>query len=621
MKRLAAIWFTLISAFLTVASVEQPSNPATRTPQPETRPIGVFDSGTGGLTVLEKMLGEDFAGESFVYLGDQANMPYGDYAAAGKSDFLRGLVVNDAKFLLSKDAKIIVIACNTATAWGYDAVAKMLEKRGGGVKVVGVVSAGARAAIEALGLGGAAPGLGSGVSGLGSGNSTPATRNPKPETRPTEPCAIGVMATPGTIASGVYERTIKAELEKAGSKAEVRVFSRGCEGLADAVERGSADAPAIAVANLKALLGECAQKAPGLKMKAVILGCTHFPFLLADLEKAAPEGMLFIDPAENAAKECLSVLKSSDALAPAGAEGKVEVYVSVPAKGIDPKLLDEKGGLRREWKYGRDDPDADRSTEIVSIAEATGGDPLSFVPFAHMVPRVRERLVRLAAEGGGVLAKLAAHLDAVAAHAATWGLLLVFVFMAVESSFIPFPSEVVMIPAGFLCARGEMQSLYLAILAGILGSLAGAFVNYYLALFVGRPFLERYGRWFFIKRESLDRACDVFNRYGAATTFLCRMVPVVRQLISIPAGIARMPLGAFTLFTALGAGIWTAVLAFAGYSIGRSVSDMSYLELCMRGKELVGKHTPLVIVSGIALVAAYMLVKKLVIGKARAPSA
>ena len=579
MKRLAAF---ILASFVAAVAVAA-----------DNRPIGVFDSGTGGLTVLEKMLGEDFAGESFVYLGDQANMPYGDYAAAGKSDFLRGLVVNDAKFLLSKDAKIIVIACNTATAWGYDAVAKMLEKRGGGVKVVGVVSAGARAAIEALGLGSAA----------------------------SEPCAIGVMATPGTISSGVYERTIKAELEKAGSKAEVRVFSRGCEGLADAVERGSADAPAIAVANLKALLGECAQKAPGLKRKAVILGCTHFPFLLADLEKAAPEGMLFIDPAENAAKECLSVLKSSDALAPAGAEGKVDVYVSVPAKGIDPKLLDEKGGLRREWKYGRDDPDADRSTEIVPIAEATGGDPLSFVPFAHMVPRVRARLVRLAAEGGGVLAKLAAHLDAVAAHAATWGLLLVFVFMAVESSFIPFPSEVVMIPAGFLCARGEMQSLYLAILAGVLGSLAGAFVNYYLALLVGRPFLERYGKWFFIKRESLDRACDVFNRYGAATTFLCRMVPVVRQLISIPAGIARMPLGAFTLFTALGAGIWTAVLAFAGYSIGRSVSDMSYLELCMRGKELVGKHTPLVIVSGIALVAAYMLVKKLVLGKARAPGA
>ena len=84
-----------------------------------------------------------------------------------------------------------------------------------------------------------------------------------------------------------------------------------------------------------------------------------------------------------------------------------------------------------------------------------------------------------------MLEAIASHLDSFAAIAPTWGLVLVFAFMAVESSFIPFPSEVVMIPAGFLCARGEMQSLYLAILAGILGSLAGAFVNYYLALFVG----------------------------------------------------------------------------------------------------------------------------------------
>ena len=573
MKRPAALILASLVAAVAIAA--------------DNRPIGVFDSGIGGLTVLEKMLGDDFSSESFVYFGDQANMPYGDYASYGKSDFLRGLILNDAKFLLGKDAKLIVIACNTATAWGYDAVAEMLEKRGGGVKVVGVVSAGARAAIEALGL-----------------------------SKSAGKCAIGVMATPGTVASGVYERTILAELKKCGSPAEVRVFSRGCDGLADAVEHGRADAGEIAAANLKALLGECAAKAPEYQMKAVILGCTHFPFVLGSLKAAAPEGMLFIDPAENVAKESLSILESDGIAAAPNRAGTLDIYVSVPAKGISPDLLDEKGALKREWKYGRDDPEADRSTDIVPIAGVE--EVRAAVPFAHMLPRMFRRLTLMAA-GDSLVGRIAAHLDGIAAHAATWGLLLVFLFMAIESSFIPFPSEVVMIPAGFLCARGEMQSMALAILAGILGSLAGAFVNYYLALFVGRPFLERYGKWFVIKRESLDRACDVFNRYGAATTFLCRMVPVVRQLISIPAGIARMPLGAFTLFTALGAGIWTAVLAFAGYSIGRSVSDMSYLELCIRGKELVGKHTPLVIVSGIALVAAYMLVKKLVIGKARAP--
>ena len=152
---------------------------------------------------------------------------------------------------------------------------------------------------------------------------------------------------------------------------------------------------------------------------------------------------------------------------------------------------------------------------------------------------------------------LAAHLDAFAALAPTWGLLLVFAFMAVESSFIPFPSEVVMIPAGFLAARGELgcgtplAAVTLAFVAGVLGSLAGAYVNYFLALWVGKPFLDKYGKWFFLKPDALDRACAIFNRYGAATTFVCRMIPAIRQLISIPAGIARMPLGSFTLFTAL----------------------------------------------------------------------
>ena len=168
-----------------------------------------------------------------------------------------------------------------------------------------------------------------------------------------------------------------------------------------------------------------------------------------------------------------------------------------------------------------------------------------------------------------MLETLAGHLDALAAIAPTWGLVLVFVFMAVESSFIPFPSEVVMIPAGFLAARGELglapaAALVAAILVGILGSLLGAFVNYYLALWVGKPFLLKYGKWFFVKPEPLNRACEVFNRYGAATTFVCRLIPVIRQLISIPAGISRMPLGSFALFTGLGAGIWSAILALVG---------------------------------------------------------
>ena len=218
-----------------------------------------------------------------------------------------------------------------------------------------------------------------------------------------------------------------------------------------------------------------------------------------------------------------------------------------------------------------------------------------------------------------MLETFASHLDSIAALAPTWGLLLVFVFMAVESSFIPFPSEIVMIPAGFLAARGELMpgtvsvaACATAVAVGVFGSLAGAFVNYYLALWVGKPFLVRYGKWFFLKPEALERACEVFNRYGAATTFVCRMVPAIRQLISIPAGIARMPLGSFAIFTSLGAGVWTALLAFVGYAIGRSTSEIGYLELVTRGKEMTMSNLPFVLGGAVILAALYLFFTRLV---------
>ena len=222
-----------------------------------------------------------------------------------------------------------------------------------------------------------------------------------------------------------------------------------------------------------------------------------------------------------------------------------------------------------------------------------------------------------------MLETIASHLDTIAALAPTWGLVFVFVFMAIESSFVPFPSEVVMIPAGFLAARGELgfgsplAAVSVAVVVGVAGSLAGAYVNYFLALKVGKPFLERYGRWFFLKPAALDRACEVFNRYGAATTFVCRLVPVIRQLISIPAGIARMPLGAFTLYTGLGAGIWTAVLAMVGYGLGKSAGEMSYHDLVFRGKETAAANLPLVIGCALALVFLYWLAGRLVLGRRR----
>jgi len=217
-----------------------------------------------------------------------------------------------------------------------------------------------------------------------------------------------------------------------------------------------------------------------------------------------------------------------------------------------------------------------------------------------------------------MLETIASHLDTIAALAPTWGIAFVFVFMAVESSFIPFPSEVVMIPAGFLAARGELgfasplAGVAAATAAGVAGSLAGAYVNYFLALKLGKPFLERHGKWFFLKPAALARACEVFNKYGAATTFVCRMVPAIRQLISIPAGIARMPLGAFTLFTALGAGVWTAILAATGYALGRSAGNLTYVELCEKGKEMATANLPFAVGGAVALVVAYWLVERAV---------
>ena len=217
-----------------------------------------------------------------------------------------------------------------------------------------------------------------------------------------------------------------------------------------------------------------------------------------------------------------------------------------------------------------------------------------------------------------MLDQLAAHLDAIAALAPVWGYALIFLFMAIESSFIPFPSEVVMIPAGFLAARGELTlhvpvaDLALACAAGLLGSLSGAYFNYYLSAKLGEPFLRRYGKWFFLKPEALDRACEVFNRYGALTTFVCRLIPVIRQLISIPAGLARMPLGTFTFFTSLGAGIWTFLLALAGYSLGRTAGDITYNELVHRGKELIDANLVWVILGGVLLAVAYVGISKLV---------
>lgn len=148
-----------------------------------------------------------------------------------------------------------------------------------------------------------------------------------------------------------------------------------------------------------------------------------------------------------------------------------------------------------------------------------------------------------------------------------WGYWGIFILMFIESTFFPFPSEVIMVPAGYLAQKNEMN-LYIVIVSGILGSVAGALFNYFFALKVGRGFLLRYGKYIFIKPDTLKKLEQFFKRHGELSTFNGRLIPGIRQLISLPAGLARMNIVKFSFYTALGAGIWVIVLVALGYALG-----------------------------------------------------
>ncbi|QOR62187.1 DedA family protein [Sulfurovum sp. ST-21] len=154
------------------------------------------------------------------------------------------------------------------------------------------------------------------------------------------------------------------------------------------------------------------------------------------------------------------------------------------------------------------------------------------------------------------------------------GYLGIFILMFLESTFFPFPSEIVMIPAGYLAYKGEMN-LYLIVLTGIAGSVAGALFNYYLALHFGRTFLLRYGKYFFIKKKTLEKLESFFQKHGELSTFNGRLIPGIRQLISLPAGLARMNIIHFSCYSALGAGIWVIVLVALGYLLGTNETLIS----------------------------------------------
>ncbi len=183
--------------------------------------------------------------------------------------------------------------------------------------------------------------------------------------------------------------------------------------------------------------------------------------------------------------------------------------------------------------------------------------------------------------------------------------------MAIESSFIPFPSEVVVPPAAYKAAvDGSGLNVFLVVIFATLGANIGALINYSIAYFVGRPIVYRFansriGHMCLIDQAKVEQAEAYFDHHGALSTFIGRLVPAVRQLISIPAGLAKMKLGTFLLYTTLGAGVWNSVLAAIGY----------YLQSVVPEDELIGKVTEYsheigyVIIAVVVMCVAYIIYK------------
>jgi glutamate racemase len=395
----------------------------------KTLPIGVFDSGTGGLTVLKSILDHDqnqnglhtpgrdglrdFQGESFIYFGDLANMPYGNYAGEGNTDLLIEHIIKDVQFLLGnryyehaedhransdkQPVKTIVIGCNTATAYGMDYIEEFISRAGIEVKVIGVIDAGVEGALECL--------------------------------EKNEDAIIGVMATVGTVNSKGYEHAILDLKGELGYTGRIEVFSQGGLGIAEAVDGdanfyrkdahtpygeykgpGLTGAQAINKELLHAYqfdftggkmlcdnenIDECSVmqindagnyvrfhlvslmeqiRKSGVKnqLKTLILGCTHYPYLSAEIMEVLGElyelktddgtylyrdfmvpDIELIDPAANTAKELYEHLFRQSLFNPDGGLRASEFYISVPNRDNPGVLVDPAGRFPYDYKYGR----------------------------------------------------------------------------------------------------------------------------------------------------------------------------------------------------------------------------------------------------------------------------
>jgi membrane protein DedA with SNARE-associated domain len=146
----------------------------------------------------------------------------------------------------------------------------------------------------------------------------------------------------------------------------------------------------------------------------------------------------------------------------------------------------------------------------------------------------------------------------------------IFFLMMLESTVAPVPSELVLIPAGYLCYSGQMNMLIVIVLSTI-GSLCGATINYSISIFFGRSFLLKYGKYIFFNNSTFYKIETMFLKYGSISTFIGRLLPIVRHFISIPAGIYKMNFYKFAIFTTIGASIWSAILVFFGYYLGQNI--------------------------------------------------
>ena len=191
----------------------------------------------------------------------------------------------------------------------------------------------------------------------------------------------------------------------------------------------------------------------------------------------------------------------------------------------------------------------------------------------------------------------------------------VMLFMAIESSFIPFPSEAVVPPAAWKAAVTGEMNVFLVVLFATVGALIGAFINYYLAVWLGRPIVykfanSRLGHMCLIDEAKVQNAEKYFDKHGAVSTFIGRLVPTVRQLISIPAGLVRMGLGRVVFYTSLGAGLWNVILAALGYYMS-TIPGMQTEESVMNKVKEYSSEIGVVFIVLAVFVVAYLAYKGL----------